>query len=304
MNKQTFSLKISFPPDASESSYENIKSYLASRGFEEFSEGYVDVDIMPDELSSKTNYFSDKSYELELFRYNQEELQELKTLIVKDFADLVNCNISSFLTADWQEAWKDSFKPIETDLFYIYPPWEKENKDIQIPIKIEPGMAFGTGQHQTTMLCLKSMEKLAGTLKQKSFIDIGTGTGILAIAAKKLGCEPVVATDIEQDAISACHQNQKLNGVSFKAIHTSTPKQDIEEHQEYFMVVANILANTIIALLDELHALCEKNGYLLLSGILSEQSQDIVDKASHKGFTLEKIEEEDSWVAILLKKNE
>ena len=299
MQEQTFSLKIIFPDSSSEELYEQVKAFLSSRGFEEFSEGYLDVDLMPDEIDHNENYFKNTAFELELFRYNREELEGLRRLLAHEFKSL-SYKSTHFKTSDWQEAWKDSFKPIRTQKFYIYPPWEEATDEDLIGLKIEPGMAFGTGQHQTTELCLKAMERLASELRGNSLLDVGTGTGILAIAAVKLNCSKVAATDIDLDAVNACKQNQRMNNVSFDVIHTATPQLE----QKFSFVVANILVSTILSLLDSLKLHCERSGYLLLSGVLVEQSREIIEKCSEVNFTLVFTEEEGGWVALLFKHNE
>lgn len=299
MQDQTFSLKICFKSNTDLFLYESVKGFLSSRGFDEFSEGYQNVDLMPDEVREDTNYFADQNYEIEVFRYCQKELEELSTLLSKKFSD-IKCSISSFLTADWQEAWKDSFKPIYTKKFYIYPPWEKPSGGNLLDLMIEPGMAFGTGQHQTTKLCLQTLESMPLPTGASSLIDAGTGTGILAIAAAKLGYRSITATDIDQDAIRACKENQKLNNVSFESIHGSLPTT---KGKRYSIVVANILANTILEMLGELVEICDADGYVIMSGILLEQSEEIIKESSLKGLTHIKTEEEDGWVALLFKKN-
>jgi ribosomal protein L11 methyltransferase len=138
---------------------------------------------------------------------------------------------------EWLEGWKESFKPIETARFYIYPPWDDKNiPKGKIPLVVEPGMAFGTGQHATTQIVLHRLEALAATgapLKSWRLMDVGTGTGILALAAMKIGFKSVAGSDIDPDAVSSAENNAKLNHLTLPLWQGSSPTRGVSGRPEF-----------------------------------------------------------------------
>lgn len=208
---------------------------------------------------------------------------------------------------DWLAEWKKSWKPTETVKFIIAPVWyELPEAPGKIIIRIEPSMAFGTGTHETTRLCLKAIER---NYKGESFLDVGTGTGILAIAASKLKSQDLnsstlnsrlstlnsfLACDTDEDSIKIAIENAEINNVKdidfyVGSIDADTPQFDF--------VCANLTADVIVPLLPFLTAKFKKT--LLLSGILSEQSDWVVMEL--KKFQIEnvKIETDGEWISIL-----
>jgi ribosomal protein L11 methyltransferase len=195
---------------------------------------------------------------------------------------------------DWLEEWKQNWQPVEVGRFIIAPPWSNlpESHD-RIVIRIEPGMAFGTGTHETTRLCLEAIEKhFAGG----SFLDVGTGTGILAIAAAKLFPQAgIEACDTDDAAITIARENATANDVSqieFRvgSIDDSTASADL--------VCANLTADVIVRLARTLVSLtC---GKLILSGILETQI-DMVQAALHEcGISDVEITQDGEWVALII----
>ena len=215
------------------------------------------------------------------------------------FASAVSCKISELETAEWMEGWKESFKPFATKKFLVHPPWEKPTSDDGLkPLVIEPGMAFGTGQHATTQLCLKIIEDQFAELNPKNCLDVGTGTGILAIALSMLGCNEILATDIDADAIIATRENADMNDVAFEVVQDSVPagvKADF--------VIANILFVVIRRIFSDFNSSCEPGGKLLLSGILEEELGELKDLAAQHAWEIEALEVETGWSAILLRKS-
>jgi ribosomal protein L11 methyltransferase len=131
-----------------------------------------------------------------VYKYSKELLEDLRSQVLRDFPEGLDVVIHSMETSEWLEGWKESFKPIETEKFYIYPPWDSQNiPKNKIPLVVEPGMAFGTGQHATTQVVLRRLEALAkngAPFKDWRLMDVGTGTGILALGAMKLGFKSVL----------------------------------------------------------------------------------------------------------------
>ncbi|HEY1403647.1 MAG TPA: 50S ribosomal protein L11 methyltransferase [Pyrinomonadaceae bacterium] len=197
---------------------------------------------------------------------------------------------------DWLGEWKKSWRPVEVGTrFVVAPPWgEVEDKPGRIVIRIEPGMAFGTGTHETTRLCLVALEK---HFTGGSFFDVGTGTGILAIAAAKLDRRArVEACDTDAEAIEIARENASLNGV---AAQVNFRAGTIEETGASFdCVCANLTADVILPLLPALiGATC---GRLILSGILDTQAGGVSARLAELGITETETGRDGEWVAIVI----
>jgi ribosomal protein L11 methyltransferase len=196
---------------------------------------------------------------------------------------------------DWLGEWKKNWQPTVIGRFVIAPPWsDVEEKPGHHVIRIEPGMAFGTGTHETTRLCLAAIEKYS---EIESFLDVGTGTGILAIAAAKLSpTVHVEACDVDADAVEIARENARLNGVSDRidfyvgTVGDTTASANI--------VCANLTADVIVSLLPQLlDATC---GRLVLSGILQEQLEMMEGRLREVGATEFEIESDGEWIAIVV----
>ena len=182
---------------------------------------------------------------------------------------------------DWAEVWKLHFKPLViSDRLAFAPSWEKfQPKPGQQLITLDPGMSFGTGQHATTKFCLSSIDRFIQELKQSgktgiSMLDAGSGSGILAIAAKKLGCARVDAFDIDPDTIAIAKENAVINGIRdipFEAASLLGYSSDIQ----YELVAANILSSALIAGRDKLLSFCHPGTRLMLAGILDSEYQTV-----------------------------
>lgn len=207
-----------------------------------------------------------------------------------------NMSLREVADEDWLGEWKKSWQPVEVgDHFLVAPPWSEIDDPLgRIVIRIEPGMAFGTGTHETTRLCLAAIEKhFAG----ESFLDVGTGTGILAIAAAKLFPEArIEACDTDAEAVAIAIENARLNGVaesiSFRVGSVS------ESTASAALVCANLTADVIVALLPALvGATC---GRLILSGILEEQLPQVIDALRAQGIVSPDITQDGEWVAVVV----
>ena len=193
---------------------------------------------------------------------------------------------------DWQQAWLENYKPQKiNDKLWICPSWLTPVDPNATTITIDPGMSFGTGTHQSTRLCLAWLSEL--TLDQATVIDYGCGTGILAIAAVKLGAKNALATDIEPRSLAASLENASKNDVS-QAVKTYLPDEMPDIKAE--VVIANILAGTIIDLSEVLFKHTKPHGRLLLAGLLRTQEESI--KAAFNGINWQS-RYEDNWVALL-----
>jgi ribosomal protein L11 methyltransferase len=209
---------------------------------------------------------------------------------------------------NWMEAWKLHYKPILIgQRLLILPAWLESPEPNRIPIKIDPGMAFGTGTHPTTQLCLELMELSTDNCSLTTVIDVGCGSGILSIAALKLGAEKVLGVDIDIESVKNSRENADTNGVGEELILGQGSVTEILSGSFQFksapLVVANILAPIIIRLFDMgLADLVEPNGEIILSGILAHQAENVIEAAQAKGLRRSDQRQIADWVAISLKR--
>ncbi len=207
---------------------------------------------------------------------------------------------------NWMEAWKQHYKPILIgQRLVIVPAWMDSPDPKRIPIKIDPGMAFGTGTHPTTQLCLELMEKEFVTRHTSHVIDVGCGSGILSIAAIKLGAKQVLGVDIDAGSVKNARENADANGVSDEFILGVGSVDEIKKGQFAFskasLVLANILAPVIIRLFDAgLADLIEDHGAIILSGILQEQEERVVEAGQAKGLRRNERMQMGDWVAFTM----
>lgn len=234
-------------------------------------------------------------------------IQPLPTPTYKQIAD-----------QNWMEAWKQHYKPILIgERLLILPAWLESPDPKRIPIKIDPGMAFGTGTHPTTQLCLELMEisfdERRKTKEGDSFIfplsciDVGCGSGILSIAAIKLGAKTVLGVDIDIESVRNSRENANVNGVGEELLLGQGSVAEILQGNFPFksapLVVANILAPVLIRLFDAgLADLIEPDGEIILSGILDHQAENVIEAGQAKGLKRGEIRQMKDWVAISMKK--
>ena len=211
---------------------------------------------------------------------------------------------------DWINNWKQYFKPFTVDHILIKPTWEEippEHKD-KLLIQIDPGTAFGTGMHETTQLCIRQLEKRVK--KGEQVLDVGTGSGILGIAALKLGAGHVRGTDLDENAITAVGENLASNQISpeqFEVIQGNIIDdkriQDWAGYEAYDLVTANILADVIIPLVDVIPAHLKKGGYFITSGIINMMEEAVRGAfGANSAFEVEEITYQGEWVSITARK--
>jgi len=195
---------------------------------------------------------------------------------------------------DWEREWMDNFHPMRFgERLWICPSWRDVPDPNAVNVMLDPGLAFGTGTHPTTAMCLQWLDSL--DLTDKTVIDFGCGSGILAIAALKLGAKHVVGIDIDPQAIQASRDNAERNGVS-ERLSLYLPK-DQPENLSADVVVANILAGPLRELAPLISVLPVAGGHLGLSGILASQAQSVADAYRDK-FELDAIAEKEEWCRI------
>lgn len=196
---------------------------------------------------------------------------------------------------DWEKVWMIDFPAMQFgDRLWVIPSHLAQTPSPHHVI-LDPGLAFGTGKHPTTALCLEWLDK--NIKQQQLIIDYGCGSGILAIAAHKLGAKYVLAIDNDEQALTATRDNAKKNGISMEAIITSLPNTPVISPNSAELIIANILANPLIELVTTFDQLLAPRGQLVLSGILQEQIAAIQAAYSPK-FVLDEIEQREEWVRL------
>lgn len=207
---------------------------------------------------------------------------------------------------NWMAAWKDQYKPMKIgERIAILPAWAKNIFPERVSIRINPGMAFGTGTHPTTQLCLELMEDRVQ--KGMHVIDVGCGSGILSIAAIQLGASHAYGVDVSTAAVKSSMENADINAVSDSVTFIQGSVGEIATGAfpviNAPLVIVNILAPIILRLFDEgLDGLVEAQGRLILAGILEPQAAEVLQKATSCGFVIEEKIEIEDWVALCLKK--
>ena len=254
---------------------------------------YLEVDDQLEETRQK----------LEESLYYLGMIQPLPAASYKEIAD-----------QNWMEAWKQHYNPILIGKsLVIVPAWMESPEPDRIAIKIDPGMAFGTGTHPTTQLCLELMEEyfeksLVVNRQLSIVIDVGCGSGILSIAAIKLGAARALGVDIDPGSIVNARENAATNQVGDELILDVGSLQEILDGKFAFskapLVVANILAPVIIRLFDAgLMDLIENDGAVVLSGILQEQAQSVIEAGQAKGLKMIDRRQMGDWVALTMSRS-
>lgn len=267
---------------------------------------FIDIlpDLGPDDGRAKVSFYLDVDVDPEeLLEQVREGLEELKL-----FVNIGEGTISESQTEDkdWMNNWKEYFKPFTVDDILIKPTWEEipeEHKD-KLMIQIDPGTAFGTGTHETTQLCIRQIRKW---LKEgDTVLDVGTGSGILAIAALKLGAMYAFGTDLDENAIVAAAENAEVNGITadqFKVIAGNIIDDEAVQAMTgmecYDIAVANILAPVIIMLQGEIAKHIKHGGMFITSGIINTWEERVLEAFSgNDEFEVVDVAHQGEWVAI------
>jgi len=196
---------------------------------------------------------------------------------------------------DWADGWRKHFKPVRVGRFFIHPGWIQPGENESHPVRIDPSLAFGTGLHPTTQLCLKAMD---GLMPAESFLDVGTGSGILALAAARCGVSRVVALDNDPEACRVARENLDKNGMRGKV-------QIIEGEVSratgsFALIAANILSSTLIPMAAGLVERLSPGGVLLLSGLLNEEVEEVVAAYQAAGCRCTATLEDGEWSLVRL----
>lgn len=271
---------------------------------------FIDIlpELPPDEGVAKVSFYLDDISDLErILEEIEQGLDELSA-----FVDVGERTIVASETEDkdWINNWKQYFKPFTVDDILIKPTWEEipEEHQDKLLIQIDPGTAFGTGQHETTQLCIRQLRKYI--TEETRILDVGTGSGILGITALKLGAREVFGTDLDENAIVAVRENLEANQISPESfcvlqgnIIDDQAVRDQAGYECYDIVVANILADVIILLQKEIPVHLKKGGIFITSGIIN-MKEEAVKAALAENEALEVIETtyQGEWVSITARK--
>lgn len=241
-------------------------------------------------LNSKEGVFA-----LRVYPENMEGANNLKAELNEK--NLGQCLIEEKDDEDWANNWKKYYKPLEIgEKLAIVPEWEAYDNDKRIVIKINPGMAFGTGTHESTYMCLELLERYVK--KDDEIFDIGCGSGILAIAALKLGAKRALAVDIDDKCIDASHENADLNSLEDKMDIKKGNLLDVVKGRAD-LIVSNIIAEIIVDEIKNLKNHMDKGGIFITSGIIKERRQMVIDALKENGFEIIDELEKNNWVAIV-----
>ena len=202
---------------------------------------------------------------------------------------------------DWAESWKQYYKPVPLGKVTIVPAWEKyDARDGEIIIKMDPGMAFGTGTHETTRLVIRLMQD--EIIEGKRVLDVGTGSGILSICASKLGARSCNAYDIDPVAVKVARENAEADGCTNITVGVSDLLRGVDlTDGKYDFCVANIVADIIIRMLPDVKNYVKSGAPLILSGIIGERADEVRGAVIKNGFTVEKEIKENDWVGMLVR---
>ncbi|WP_131781151.1 50S ribosomal protein L11 methyltransferase [Legionella gresilensis] len=227
-----------------------------------------------------------------LFLY-EELAQEIANNLSKLYTHL-QLTISTLPDQDWERAWMDDFKPqCFGERLWVCPSWLTPPNPKEINLILDPGLAFGTGTHPTTQLCLTWLAK--ADLASKVMIDYGCGSGILALAALKLGAQLVHAVDIDPQALQATHSNAGVNQINEQQLNITSPDKIIDKAD---LLIANILLTPLLQLKDRFKQLLNEQGMLVVSGILKEQTANLIE-AYQKDFVHQQTDNLSDWSLLV-----
>ena len=270
-----------------------FREYMKASIYKELSDDTL-KELVGDEIVLKA-YFSSTSNIEELKKRINNSLIEANQFIAFDFKLEDKLKDES----EWADKWKEYYKPFNiSDKVVIKPTWEGYSpKNNDVVVEIDPGMAFGTGIHETTKMCAQIIE--SHIFESCEVLDLGCGTGILSIIAAKLGAKEVLAADIDLAAVEASQNNCLINNVNNKVNVIKSELKDIAPHS-YDIVVINIIADVIIDISPLIRDYIKKGGKLILSGIIKERKQDVIECFSKLGYIVKDEKNMGEWVAILL----
>lgn len=244
-------------------------------------------------------YINELNFDDETFTRFKGELEQLGQNI--NIGEFFKIETTTIKDSDWENSWKDYFDILNIgEKFVIVPTWrEYENEENKYVINIDPGMAFGTGGHETTSLCIKNLEKYVKP--HDNIIDVGCGSGILSIAASYLTDGEIKAVDLDKLAVDVSRENFALNNLENR-IAVEEASLLTKETKKYNVIVANILAHIIELMLDDAYKLLKDGGYYITSGIIKDKKDELLEKMLERGFKLVEETSDNEWYSFVVTK--
>ena len=244
-------------------------------------------------------YINELNFDDETFNRFKDELEQLEKNI--NIGEFFKIGTTTIQDSDWENSWKDYFDILNIgEKFVIVPTWrEYENEEGKYVINIDPGMAFGTGGHETTSLCIKNLEKYVKP--HDNVIDVGCGSGILSIAASYLTDGNLKAVDLDKLAVDVSRENFALNNLENR-IEVEEASLLTKETKKYDVIVANILAHIIELMLEDAYKLLEDGGYYITSGIIKDKKDELLEKMLERGFKLVEETSDNEWYSFVVTK--
>ncbi len=266
---------------------------------------YVDEELekLKEADTTISLYLSDGTAGFEQLAAVKTSMQELKNLDRDNSFGTLDVVTDKVKDEDWSEIWKQYFHPIPVgEKVLIRPAWEEvENADGRVVFTVNPGMSFGTGSHPSTRFCIEELEKYIE--EGDSILDLGCGSGILSIIGLLLGAKDAVAVDIDPNAIDVAYRNLALNNLP-KERYTAMSGDVISDENlrnsfcKYEVVLANIVADVIIALSKYVRAFMKENGVFICSGIILERVDEVKTALTDAGLIIQDIRHDDDWAVI------
>ena len=265
---------------------------------------FADMDKIGTDTPCVKGYVADCPENLPVVEAAKAAVERLKTLDLPVDLGSLAMTVVSVDEEDWANNWKQYYKPLEIGRrLLVLPSWEERPKTDRIVLKLDPGMAFGTGAHHTTRMCLEFLEK---TVKAgEPMLDHGCGSGILSIAARLLGAVDATAVDIDPIAESIAYENAEMNGIGREHYHVlignvlSDTRLQKRIAGQYPVVAANIVADVIIALAPLARTLVAPGGVFLVSGIIDERVDEVKKALNGSGFSVSEHSRAEGWNAFL-----
>ena len=272
-------------------------------------EDYSDIDLktcygdlIDESILNADKTIASVSVYLPVERDIREDVEFLREMLKKDGIE-GEIKMIGLNEEDWANAWKAYYKPIKIgSRIVIVPAWEKyEASEGELIVRMDPGMAFGTGTHETTRLVIGLLEKY--TTPGVRMLDVGTGSGILAICASRLGAGECKAYDIDPMSVRVARENIKDSGLTNITCDQSDLLRSVDlDGGKYGLICANIVADIIIRMTPDVHKYIAEDGVLLASGIIMERSDDVVRCFEEHGFEIVERAEENGWCALAVKR--
>ena len=285
-----------------------------AKDFEEFLDNkngnwdYIDDDLMNLKSceSCVTVYLPENAQGAEMLAALKSEMEQLKKCDDDKAFGRLAVELANVREEDWANNWKQYFKPIKVgQRLLIKPSWENvDNDDNRKILEIDPASSFGTGQHHTTRLCLELLEK--NVHEGDRMLDLGCGSGILSIGGVLLGADNAVAVDIEENSVKIARENIEKNSFDEKTIKAYCGNIICDKSLRdtlgggYDIITANIVADVIIAMSGYFGTFLKDNGTLILSGIIVERKDEVLDAVKQKNFTVVEVREKEGWAAVSL----